>query len=175
MSTTIRWTVEGERKEAFIGDIRKKVERLEHSSNSMSKIVERFTTRPRSISFLLYFFLLFSWTIVHSCDHDSAAQTGVARQCLAKHVINPTSCCTSALERKTRDPLRSSLSISMSKNIQKISKKYKSKVSVKKSRRRANAIDRYKIIDRATSSYRRIKVSNDKLEHRTRRNKTKRE
>lgn len=64
----------------------------------MSKIVERFTTRPRSISFLLYFFLLFSWTIVHSCDHDSAAQTGVARQCLAKHVINPTSCCTSALE-----------------------------------------------------------------------------
>lgn len=79
------------------------------------------------------------------------------------------------LHLRSRDPLRSSLSISMSKNIQKISKKYKSKVSVKKSRRRANAIDRYKIIDRATSSYRRIKVSNDKLEHRTRRNKTKRE
>lgn len=170
MSTTIRWTVEGERKEAFIGDIRKKVERLEHSSNSMSKIVERFTTRPRSIFFLLYFFLLFSWTIVHSCDHDSAAQTGVTRQCLAKHVINPTSCCTSALEIPCVPVYR----FPCPKISKKICKKYKSKVSVKKSRRRANAIDRYKIIDRATSSYRRIKVSNDKLEHRTRRNKTKR-
>lgn len=29
-------------------------------------------------SFLFFFFLLFSWTIVHSCDHDSAAQTDVA-------------------------------------------------------------------------------------------------
>lgn len=61
---------EGEK--AFVGDIRKKVE---HSSNS--KIVERFTTRP-SIRSFSFFFLLFSWTIVHSCDHDSAAQTDVA-------------------------------------------------------------------------------------------------